>query len=1359
MASLWTIHLFGTLRATQGDQTLTRFRTHKTGALLAYLAFYHHRSHPRELLIDLFWPDDALESGRHSLRLALSSLRHQLETPGSAAGTVLLADRNTVQLNPEAVTTDVAQFEAALQAAAQAQSPLETVRWLSAAMELYRGPLLSGSYESWVLPQQLRLEDEYVQAVLRLVEVQRAGGQLQQALQTAVRAVGADPLREELHLGLMGVLVAAGQVGAAQQQYARFERLCLERLGEGPSVAAREFAQHLQRRQKAPSLSGASALPTSAAPVVPSGSSRSRPPLATGTLTFLLLDLPAEAQSQASPPAGAALWQRLRETIQQAGGYELRSAEGSLAVAFGRARDALVCALACRRALRSQEAGTEEAVPLRMALHTGEVHSRKESASRAQKRSTEQNGPLALATEILLCGHGGQVLCSEATATLLRQASETGLQLKPLGAYRLRQASAPERLFQLLHPDLPAAEFPAVNAPAGFSGSLPLQMTRFIGRQQELDRLQSLLQVNSASRLIVLTGVGGSGKTRLALELAKRLADPLQGAVWFVPLADTNEANLIIGSILQALGLSSQPGTDPWEQVVDALSRQPSVLILDNFEQLLASSLPSNGATIVRSLLERVPTLTALVTSRFLLGIPGEQEFAVPPLPIPQKEAGLEQLRDVESIALFVDRARSVRPDFQLTSANVPAVSELCRRLEGIPLALELAAARAQVMSPAQILGRLADRLDFFVSRRREGVARHRSLRAALDWSYQLLRPEQQRIFARLSVFRGGWTADAAEQVIGEREQGIGEKQEGVAGESGATQAQKSIFPETCNLSPVTSHEVLDYLLELRECSLIFTEDRGEETRFRMLETVREYGAERLQETREETHSRDRHLQFFLRLAEETEPRLTPEEQGPWLERLESEHENLRAALSWCRQQKENAETGLRLAAALCWFWEIHGYFSEGREHLQAALSQKITPTQALIRARALYGAGNLARNQADYAAAGTLYEESLALCRARGDRPGMAAALNGLGDVSDFQGDRATAQALYEESLTIFREIDDRWGIATTLDRLASAAKERGDYAGARALYEESLILSRERRDPRGMATSLLGLGSVAWYQGDFPAARSFYEESLTLHKQLGDRRGISKLLIGLGEAAHCQGDYIAAHAWYQESLALRRQLGDKTGIAYSLNDLGCLAQDQGDYTAAQTLYEECLALSREIGNRQAIAFALHNLGTVVYKLGNYERARALHEESLTLGKELSDKKVIAVSFNGLGNIARQQGDYAQAFALGAKNLALMSELGDKNGIAASLEALADLSAERGQMERAVQIWAAAESLREAISSPMPADEKANYDRLVSAARFAMDQKAFTAATSQGQTMTLEQAIRYALDEAPPTR
>jgi predicted ATPase/DNA-binding SARP family transcriptional activator/ATP/maltotriose-dependent transcriptional regulator MalT len=1200
---MWTLQLFSGLSAYGQERKLTRFRTQKAASLLAYLAC-RPVPHPRETLIAMLWPDAELEAGRHNLNNALSFLRHRLEPPGVPPGTVILADRFTVQLNPVAATSDVVSFESLVRQAGQpGASETERLSLLLQAAELYQGPLLPGFYEEWIGPEALRLESLFAHVVGQLVPLLLQAGQPEQALGYAQRALGVDPLSEEAVRQVMQALVALGQSGQALRVYRAFALRLREELDAQPSEALTGLTRQL-------------------------GQNPPGPERATGTEA----GLPAAESAPVAP------------------------------------------------------------LPL--------------------SRSAEPEPRVAAATALSVSP--GRLL---GNAFLLRT------------------------------------------------------NTRFFDREEESARLSEML-VSPRTRLVTLMGPGGIGKTRLALEAAACLvekseagkrASPLTAV--FVPLADITQADRLFEVVLRTMGVLLAGELTPLEQLVAALASQPStLLILDNFEHLV-----DEGALLVQELLARIASVKLLVTSRQKLDLDGERAFHLPTLPTAEGSEAPEALLCVAAIALFVDRAQAARPDFQLTERNAFAVAQLCERLEGIPLALELAAARVAILAPAKILEQIEiNRLDFLATHRRNAASRQRTLRAALDWSYDLLPPTGKAFLMQLSVFRGGWTLEAAEAVC-----------------------------------EVKQGETPELLMLLRDSSLIGVIDTQDGVRFTMLETVRAYSREKLQESGGSDHVSKRHCDFYLALAEAGESQLTGAEQALWLARLETEHDNLLAALEWSLGKphqtqsspdtvSQSAQPALRLAAALGRFWDMRGYLSQGRRYLTRALEQSQTTQPTRQHAKALNAAGLLANRQSDYATAWQLHTQALAISRQLQDPEGLAWSLCHLGNVAHCQGDYPAAQSHYEQSLICFQELDDPTGIAWALHHLGDVAMDRGDNARAGTLYQQSLNLFRQLGDRQSLAACLYQLGNVALDRAENEAARDLYTQSLQLRQELGDRRGCAWSLCSLGYVAHCQGDYDTARARYEAGLAAFRELGDKRGIAWTLHNLGSVAKKQGDYARAQTLYEQSLALRRELGDQSGCAWSLYQLGNVARDqgvlevagvrleesltlfreledkrgitacldiLGNiatdqddYPTARSLYEQSLTIWRELRDKQGAALSIHNLGRVERLEGDGKAARTLQEQSLSLRREVGDRHGIACSLEELACLAAEEGELARAGRLWGAADALREALGSPLPPNERERHDRAVKAARSGMSREIFASAWAEGRTMTLEQAIEYAL-------
>jgi predicted ATPase/DNA-binding SARP family transcriptional activator len=937
VAHLWRIEMLGGLRAVHPDRIVTRFRTRKAGGLLGYLAFYPHRAHSRDELIEIFWPEVELDSARDRLRVALSSLRRQLEPPDVPPGGVIRSDRLSVRLNPAACVTDVAEFEAALRSADRSTGSTERVEWLARGVALYQGALLPDCPEMWVLTERQRLAGLFFAAIAHLVRHLEEAGELRQALDYAGRAACADPLREEAQGEFIRLLARAGQPTAALEQYRHLEQRLQQELNERPSEATRRLVAAIEKQ-----TASASAL---VSPLDPRS-------------------LPAGRASSSGPPRN------------------------------------------------------ESSLP---------------------------------------------------------------------------------------------------GSPSAGSHPPPPQATRFFGRELELARLRQLL-LSPETRLVTVTGPGGSGKTRLVIEMVEELLETRQQAVWWVALAGMEDARSIADAVRDAMRLLHSLEAPALEAIVSALTEvsRSGLLVLDNFEHLI----DSGGALRVHELLERVPTLQCLVTSRQLLNLGEEREFPLSPLPVPTGQISPAELCQNESVKLFVDRAQAVRPAFQVTSRNAPAVAELCRRLDGIPLAIELAAAYTRLLAPEQMVRLLARRFDFLTSRRRDLPSRHRTLRAAIDGSYQLLPADLQRFFARLSVFRGGWSLEAAAAVAG----------------AGPPQGEIG--------------ETLNALAELRDRSLIQTAAGEAELRYQVLETLREHGAEQLSVS-ERSHVAERHARYFMALAEEAEPHLglTPE-RDQWLDRLEQEHDNLRAAISWCAEAGD-AEVGLRLAGALRHFWWWLGYLHEGREHLKRLLALPGATAPTAARAKAVLAAGQLAATQSDADTAEGLLGESVAIHRELGDRRRVAVALGGLASLVYGRGDYPAARARYEETLAIFRDLGDRGEISGTLNNLAVITSAHGDFAAAWRFYEESAVLHREIGNPEPVWVGAL----IAFRQDDLTTARTLLERCLTSYRERSVRESFGQPLHLLALVSLAQGEPAAARALLEEFLPSCRTSGNRHRLSSTLS------------------------------------------------------------------------------------------------------------------------------------------------------------------------------------------------------------
>jgi predicted ATPase/class 3 adenylate cyclase len=886
-----------------------------------------------------------------------------------------------------------------------------------------------------------------------------------------------------------------------------------------------------------------------------------------GTVTFLFTDIEGSTQlAQKYPDAMPALLARhheiLNQSIQLYDGYVFQIVGDSFAVAFHSASEALNAALNAQQNLY-HESWIPAPIKVRMGIHTGtaQLNDEKQYAGYATLASTQR---------IMSAGHGGQILISGATRELARDSLPLNSELIDLGEKRLKDLLRPEHLYQLNISGLPIS-FPPLKTLDSFPNNLPTQLTSFIGRENEITEVKQELE---SHRLVTLTGSGGTGKTRLSLQVAADLLEKFEHSVWFVELAPLTDPDLIPQTILSTIGISEQQGKTPIEILKEYLREKKVLIVLDNCEHLIEAS-----ANVVNTLLNTAPNLKIMASSREALGVKGEASYPVPSLSLPDIKhlPVIEQLYQYEAVRLFIDRTLLVAPHFDVHKNNAPFIAQICYRLDGIPLAIELAAARVKVLSVEQISKRLDDRFRLLTGGTRTALPRQQTLRALIDWSYDLLTENERLLLRRLSVFVGGWTLEAVEEVC------VG---------------QDDILP----------YDILDLLTQLVNKSLVVVMEHSHsgETRYRMLETIRQYAREKLLEAGGSEIVRDKHLAYFVKLTKQAEPELYRSNQLQWLNRLEDEIDNLRMAMEWGLET--DAESGLRIAAIPWRFWQARGRALEIGEWLGRLLEHydKVDP----LRVQALAVDSFCILRQGNFPEALKVAKQSLQMARTLSDKQLEAFSLSFLGICTVLQGNLEDGIPLLEQSLAIYRALGDKIGQANVMEWLSVS---NPDLIHGIAFAKESIGLFRELGNLLGIVTSLCSLARLTIWSGDFSSPAPWLEEALSISRQLGDQFNEAQALSMYGNLAYWRGNYQQALAYYEERILLCEKIGDHYQNLWSYVFMAYAFLRQGDIQRAREMFQDSIRSTQKADLMIALVFAVEGIASLYVNQNQPERAARL--------------------------------------------------------------------------------------------------------------------------------------------------
>jgi predicted ATPase/class 3 adenylate cyclase len=897
--------------------------------------------------------------------------------------------------------------------------------------------------------------------------------------------------------------------------------------------------------------------------------------LPTGTVTFLFTDIEGSTQlweqhPEAMKPALARHDAVLREAVESNHGHVIKTTGDGCHAVFSTAIDAACAGLAAQRNLQQTSELSENpkvSLRVRMGIHTGE----------AEARAGDYFGQsLNRAARLMAAGHGGQILLSHTTADLVREHLPADASLLDLGEHRLRDLIQPEQVFQLSAAGL-NYEFPPLKSLNVIPNNLPLQLTSFIGREREMGELNRILP-REGTRLLTLIGPGGTGKTRLSLQLAAEGMSEFRDGVWLVELATLAEPGLILQTVASVLSVREQRGMPLMDIVLNYLRAKQLLLILDNCEHLVEAC-----AALAEQFLQASPGLKILASSREALGVSGETIYRVPSLSLPEQERpSLEGLARSESAQLFVERAMATNPQFSLSESSAPFIAQICRRLDGIPLAIELAAARATVFTPEQIAGRLDDRFRLLTGGSRTALPRQQTLRALIDWSYDVLPADECGLLRRLSVFRGGWTFEAAEA-----------------------------------LCPTL--DVLDLLPQLINKSLVVVDEEAGASRYRLLETIRQYARDRLMERGEAEETRNRHLAYFLEFAERAETRLYADQALQWVNKLEADHDNLRAAIAWGLDN--DIDACLRIVAALSNFWFRRGYETEGRRLVEQALERagesgpgqpEAARQRKVLIMRAWQGLCFLAFSQGDSARAVLAGYECATLARELGDDRTLAFVLTFEASGKLVGGSEEGLDAILDEAVAASRRSGDKYALGMTLGMLGARMLTRPEHSEAgQAQVEEGLALLRESGNRFGFLMVQFGLAMGARYAGRFDQARAQMLPLYPTFLEIGDQHRANMIRSEVAHLDRIQGRYEQAESSYRETILEWQRLGHRAAVAHQLECFALLASLRNQSERAARLFGAAEAL------RESISIPMTN-----YEHLEYERQVA----ELRAGMEAAD-------------------------------------------------------------------------------------------------------------------------------------
>lgn len=996
----------------------------------------------------------------------------------------------------------------------------------------------------------------------------------------------------------------------------------------------------------------------------------------TGTVTFLFTDIEGSTRlAQEFPDTlQSALYRHnsiLQNVIESNRGFVFEIIGDAFCCAFGNANDAVKAAIEIQLAL-AREKWEDAAIKIRIGIHSG----------KADWSGTKYSGYITLArtARVMSATYGEQILISKDTYNLLDQMlslkepetkrinndnsgtvslnGKTEISFRDLGERKLKDLMQPLRLYQVAAAGL-RYDFPPLKSLDPRRNNLPVQLTSFIGREVEIKNAKELLK---HTKLLTITGTGGSGKTRLALKIAADVIDEYECGVWFVEFESLTEDSHPANSVTKVLGIMEQPNTTVEDQLTDYIKDREMLIIFDNCEHVI------NAAAILAfNLLTKCPKLKIIATSREALRCEGEKIYQLYSLkyPDPDKIISPEKLKQYESVRLFIERASSADPGFSVNEENANAIARICYQLEGIPLAIELAAARIKTLSAEQIHKRLDDIFSLLTTGYRTALPRQQTLRALINWSYELLTDKEKTLWNRLSVFSGGWTPEAAEDI--------------------------------CTDEKIRRSDISELLEALAEKSIIIL--NKEKTRYRMLESIKQFGAQKLKEEEDDPESiSDRHFIYYTELATAEDEKLKGDKIVHGLKNLDTENSNIVKALEQSIKSYRFSEAA-KLALEMRTYWEVRGLTSEALDRFETIRSmfadyKSDTNDKITLYYRVNTSAGIFYRLKSNFGKAEELFQQSFQYYREINNKAGEAESLRNLGLNEYDKGEYLKASEYYNASLKINNAMGNKKEIADIHFYLGNLSFYQGDYSTAFEFHQKSLGFWHETGNMKGITLCHNGLGLIALAQGDYSTASRHFEESLSINREIGFKHLTAVILNNLGSIEHERGNYLKAYEYFDESLSKRRETGDKRGIALLLCNLASMSFELGNDDKALEFYEESLAISREIGDKSVLILSLNNMGFLFYEKGDFLKAAEFFEEGLKTGKEIGEKPAISHSQLGLGDISLVYGNYMEALEYYESSLDISREIGDKSVKSISLKSIANLNFAEGKYSKALEFY-----------------------------------------------------------------